>query len=198
MPRWGRWPRSCPRTRTGSGAASWSATPWCHRAGPTVLAGAHRRLDDVAAALRRDARRVHIRDTPFADVLQALDDRAADFPRITDAFAGRKARYGYLGHTREWGGGEAEFDGVTKHDLVTGDSRTHIFGGDAVAGETVFAADPDGRAEDDGWLLNLVHDRAVDASHLLVLDAPTLEEVARVHLPRRVPFGFHGDWFAGG
>lgn len=126
---------------------------------------------------------------------EPLDDRAADFPRINDAFAGRNARYGYLGHTREWGAGEAEFDGVTKHDLVAGTSRTHLYGDDAVAGETVFAADPEGRAEDDGWLLTFVHDRSVDASHLVVVDAPTLEEVARVHLPRRVPFGFHGDWF---
>ena len=29
---------------------------------------------------------------------------------------------------------------------------------------------------------------------MVVLDAGTLEEVARVHLPRRVPFGFHGSF----
>jgi carotenoid cleavage dioxygenase len=28
----------------------------------------------------------------------------------------------------------------------------------------------------------------------VVLDAPTLDEVARVPLPQRVPFGFHRNW----
>ena len=31
-------------------------------------------------------------------------------------------------------------------------------------------------------------------SSVVVLDAATLEEAARVHLPRRVPFGFHGSF----
>jgi carotenoid cleavage dioxygenase len=28
----------------------------------------------------------------------------------------------------------------------------------------------------------------------VVLDAQTLDEVARVSLPQRVPYGFHGNW----
>ena len=60
----------------------------------------------------------------------------------------------------------------------------------------MFARDPDGAAEDDGWLLNLVTDLATDTTDLVVVDARDLdaEPVARVHLPRRVPFGFHGNW----
>ena len=46
-----------------------------------------------------------------------------------------------------------------------------------------------------GWLVAFVHDTEVDESTLRVVDAQALEEVARVHLPRRVPFGFHGSWF---
>jgi carotenoid cleavage dioxygenase len=32
----------------------------------------------------------------------------------------------------------------------------------------------------------------------VILDAsdPTAEPVARVHLPRRVPYGFHGSWIS--
>ena len=37
-------------------------------------------------------------------------------------------------------------------------------------------------------------DKATRATDLVVVDAGAMEEVARVHLPRRVPFGFHGSW----
>ena len=67
-------------------------------------------------------------------------------------------------------------------------------------GEGVFAADPDGTAEDDGWVLVVVTDATTDASDLVVLDARDVAAgpVARVHLPQRVPFGFHGNWFPEG
>jgi carotenoid cleavage dioxygenase len=45
-----------------------------------------------------------------------------------------------------------------------------------------------------------VYDQARDASELVVLDAqsPTAEPVARVMLPARVPYGFHGAWVPDG
>ena len=66
------------------------------------------------------------------------------------------------------------------------------------AGEAVFVpASPDA-GEDEGWLLSMVHDTATDKSDLVILDATdfTGPEVARVHLPQRVPYGFHGWWAA--
>ena len=60
----------------------------------------------------------------------------------------------------------------------------------------MFALDPASGDEDGGWLLNFVHDQSTDLSDVVVLDAATLDEVARVHLPRRVPFGFHGSFFS--
>ena len=125
---------------------------------------------------------------------EQLDDRPTDFPRINDAFAGRAHRYGYGGPALGFADGEPPFDGVTKFDLHTGASTPRRYGPDQVCGEAVFAADPGSTAEDGGWLLNFVHDRAADRSDVVVLDAGTLDEVARVHLPRRVPFGFHGSF----
>ena len=49
-------------------------------------------------------------------------------------------------------------------------------------------------AEDDGVLMGYVHDRATGLSDLVLLDAATLDDVAAVHLPGRVPAGFHGSW----
>ena len=50
--------------------------------------------------------------------------------------------------------------------------------------------------EDEGYVLSLVYDPDRDASDLLVLHAQdfTGDPVATVHLPVRVPFGFHGNW----
>jgi len=52
--------------------------------------------------------------------------------------------------------------------------------------------------EDDGWLLVLVYDAARDTSDFWILDAQDVagEPVARVALPHRVPYGFHGNWVA--
>jgi len=77
-----------------------------------------------------------------------------------------------------------------------GSSEYRRFGANVTCGETVFAPDPDDPAEGSGWLLNFVHDHDADESMVAVLDAPTLEPVATVHLPRRVPFGFHGSYVA--
>jgi carotenoid cleavage dioxygenase len=84
-----------------------------------------------------------------------------------------------------------------KYDDVTGDRSTWFCGPDSVTGEAVFVADQDATAEDDGWLLSCVTDRTDDASALVVLDARDVAAgpVARVHLPRRLPFGFHANWF---
>jgi carotenoid cleavage dioxygenase len=58
----------------------------------------------------------------------------------------------------------------------------------------VFVERPGAKAEDDGWVLTFVHDGASGASELVVIDAQRFTDppVARVLLPQRVPFGFHG------
>ena len=129
---------------------------------------------------------------------EALDDRAGDFPRLNDDFAGLPARYGYVANPRVWGEDKVAFEGVVKHDLVAGTSVTHSYGPDALSGEAAFAPDPERTGEDAGWLVNFVYDQAEGTSALVVVDAEAMEEVARAHLPRRVPLGFHGTWLAAG
>jgi carotenoid cleavage dioxygenase len=61
----------------------------------------------------------------------------------------------------------------------------------------VFAPRAADAAEDDGWILSIVHDENTDQSSLVILDARAVEAapVAKVKLPRRVPYGAHGNWF---
>ncbi len=51
------------------------------------------------------------------------------------------------------------------------------------------------RAEDDGYALAYVHDPDRGAADLVVLAAQdfTGAPLARIHLPGRVPLGFHGS-----
>jgi undecaprenyl-diphosphatase len=46
----------------------------------------------------------------------------------------------------------------------------------------------------EGKGLTVIVNQASGTSDLVMLDAETLEDVAAVHLPARVPAGFHGSW----
>ena len=48
--------------------------------------------------------------------------------------------------------------------------------------------------EDAGVLLSVVLNAETERSFLLVLDAATLEELARAEAPHAIPFGFHGQF----
>lgn len=62
-------------------------------------------------------------------------------------------------------------------------------------GEPVFAQHPRESGEDSGVLLSVVLDSKQDKSYLLILNAADLQELARLELPHRSPFGFHGQFF---
>ncbi len=121
-----------------------------------------------------------------------LDDVPVEFPRIDDAVAGRPHRYGYclqLSETDVPGG-------LIKYDLARDESERFDPGEHRQAGEPVFVRASDGHDEDEGWILSVVYDATRGVSDLVILDATSFggPPVATVHLPARVPFGFHGSW----
>jgi carotenoid cleavage dioxygenase len=131
---------------------------------------------------------------------ETLDDRPQELPRIDERRAGRRHRYGYApGFSVDQEQHTAEFGALLKHDVERGVTETHDFGAGRAAGEGVFVAASPDAGEDEGWVLALVYDAARDASDVVVLDASdfTGRPAAVVHLPRRVPFGFHGSWVPG-
>ena len=129
---------------------------------------------------------------------EQFDDMGGDFNRINDDYNGVRTRYLYMSAVGGEGRPIGDFDTIVKYDELNG-SRTEWFAGrHAQVGETVFAPDPDGVAEDDGWLINAVYDNANDSTDVVILDAHDVAygPIASVRLPRRVPFGFHANWFA--
>ena len=128
---------------------------------------------------------------------EMLDDVASEFPRVNENLLGRQTRYGYSNKMAN--SSLPLFEGIIKYDLNSGNSQTHEFGQGRYGGEAVFAPRPGAIAEDDGWLVTFVHDENSNTSELVVVNAQdvTAEPVARVIIPQRVPYGFHGTWVAG-
>jgi carotenoid cleavage dioxygenase-like enzyme len=85
-------------------------------------------------------------------------------------------------------------DNLVKVDLDTGSTRTWDETG-CYPGEPVFVSAPDAQEEDGGTVLSVVLDVKEGRSFLLILDAATLEERARVEIPHHIPFSFHGNFF---
>ena len=129
---------------------------------------------------------------------RVLDETAQEFPRIDERRFGEAHRYVYTIAVPP--DGDPQLFGATtlyRHDMRTGERRTHQFDADHVPGEFVFVPAAADAAEDEGWLLGLVIDRANEATDFVILDARRIEAppVATVRLPHRIPPGFHGNWF---
>ena len=47
--------------------------------------------------------------------------------------------------------------------------------------------------------MTYVYDGTRNASELVILDASRFKKppVARIEMPQRIPFGFHGNWYRG-
>jgi len=125
-----------------------------------------------------------------------IDDVSSEFPRFDERLAGRKHRYGYFDASRGAADREFRFNSVAKRDYEAGRSEDQDLGGSKVPGEPVFVPRDLASAEDDGWVLSLWYDAAIDRSELIIQDARDFaaKPVARVKLNHRVPFGFHGNW----
>jgi carotenoid cleavage dioxygenase len=119
-----------------------------------------------------------------------IDDRAQEFPRVDERLVGKRHRYGYAPEVGDGGGS----DTLLKHDLVAGNTRARSLGHEKILGEFVFHPSSPDALEDDGVLMGYVYDQTTDRSELALLDAQTLQDVARIKLPHRVPAGFHGNW----
>lgn len=123
-----------------------------------------------------------------------LDDLPTEFPKTDDRSLGQRTRYSYQSHIHA--SPTLLFDAVFKYDTDTGKRWEHRYPAGWFGGEAVFAPRDGSTAEDDGYLLSFVIDRATGRSQLYVLDAQHLDSapVATIELPRRVPAGFHAHW----
>ncbi len=123
---------------------------------------------------------------------ERLIDESIELPRINYGRCNeRPYRYAWgVGTDGGW------IDRIVKADVVERRSTTWSEEG-CFPGEPVFVAAPDAEAEDEGVLLSIVLDGRKGNSFLLVLDARSLDELARAEVPHHIPFGFHGQFARG-
>ena len=123
-----------------------------------------------------------------------LDDTEVEFPRGDERFTGRAHSTGWMVATGDGGASRLFSDRLIRVGHDGSAATVRAFGESSSVGEFFFVPRSPDASEGDGFVMGLVSDLAEDTTRLVVLDAQTLEDVAAVALPQRVPPGFHGNW----
>ena len=154
-----------------------------------------------ASGAEKQPRRMHrmtldlttkkVTDEEFCDIF-------CEFSRVDERKMGKDYHYGFAASSnREWGDAHG-YNCTGRYDFVTGEVKLYEFGPEANAGEPVYVPNPDSEREEDGWVMSFVHNPG-EGAFLSILGAGDIENgpVAKVHIPGRVPNGFHANWMQG-
>lgn len=131
---------------------------------------------------------------------EILDDRSVDFPAIDHQQIGKPYRYTYLPHMEEsvmkQTGIPNCFQELIQYDMIHQTSKTHRFPPGCFIGEAIVVP-KSSAATDDHYVMVWVEDTNQRTSNLVILDSANFEQeaIGQIHLPVRVPFGLHGNWF---
>jgi carotenoid cleavage dioxygenase-like enzyme len=126
---------------------------------------------------------------------QVLTDLTGDFPRFDERRAGLSYRHGWFaGRLNK--PADFDFDCIAHIDHATGKRTDYAFAPGEAPGEPIFVPRSADAPEGDGWLIATLYRAAEDRSDLVIFDALDIASgpIAYAKSPRRVPFGFHGNW----
>jgi len=128
---------------------------------------------------------------------EPLDDLAGEFPRFDERRTGLSYRHGWFAANTERPG-DVRFDAIAHVDLASGKRTIFELGAGDATGEPIFVPRSASATEGDGWVISVVYRGDEDRSDFLVFDAQDIPAgpIATAQMPRRVPFGFHGNWRA--
>ncbi|BBG95318.1 carotenoid cleavage dioxygenase 1 [Prunus dulcis] len=138
-----------------------------------------------------------------------------EFPFINDQVTGLKHKYGYTQVVDSMASstcGMGKFGSLAKLYLEESYATTsaegkceelikveyHKFEENNFCNGSVFVARHGGKGteEDDGWIVSFVHNEETDVTQVHVIDTSRFgsEAIAKLTLPQRVPYGFHGTF----
>uniref|UniRef100_A0A7N0SX73 Uncharacterized protein n=1 Tax=Kalanchoe fedtschenkoi TaxID=63787 RepID=A0A7N0SX73_KALFE len=136
-----------------------------------------------------------------------------DFPMLNEEFIGSRNKYGYtqvVDADASSRSGMGKYGGLAKLYLEEPDRSSqggnssegfvkveyHMFPENIFCSGAAFVPKLGGSEEDDGWIISFVHNEATDISQVYIVDAKSFlsEPVAKISIPCRVPYGFHGSY----
>lgn len=125
---------------------------------------------------------------------EVISERRQEFPRYDERRTGKDYRYLYTVGADP--ANPASAQPLFCHDLESGTCAAHHYSPGRITGEVVFVPRHDEGSEKDGWLLSFVYDTGNDRCDVVILNADDVagEPQAVIHLPVRVPLGFHCNW----
>lgn len=129
-----------------------------------------------------------IKETP-------LDDMDGEFPRVDPRVETLPHRHAFYA-ADPTGAKTVRLNAIAHLDLQTGKRQVYELNGGDATSEPVFVPRSADAPEGDGWVTAVVYRAGEDRSDLLVFEAQDIAKgpIATAEMPRRVPFGFHGNW----
>ncbi|XP_074283409.1 putative carotenoid cleavage dioxygenase 4, chloroplastic [Silene latifolia] len=135
---------------------------------------------------------------------QPLSNRNLDFGVLNPSYLGKKNKYVYaaVGDPMPKVKEIVKLDVSMAQDQEESIVASRMFEAGCYGGEPFFVASDPNNAdadEDEGYIVSYVHDENIGKSKFIVMDAksPSLDIVASLNLPQRVPYGFHGLFVRG-
>ncbi|CAK9144524.1 unnamed protein product [Ilex paraguariensis] len=136
-----------------------------------------------------------------------------EFPMINENFIGSKNKFGYaqvVDSIASSSSGRAKYGGLAKlyfEEPENGLSwelnklikvEYHSFPENTFCSGATFVPKVGGLEEDDGWIITFVHNENTNMSQVYIVDTKNIssEPVAKITLPGRVPYGFHGAFMS--
>lgn len=126
---------------------------------------------------------------------EPLDDLDGEFPRVDPRVETRRHRHGWYA-ADPTGSKTIRQSAIAHLDLATGARQVYALPDGDITSEPVFTPRSADAPEGDGWVTAVVWRAAENRSDLLVFEAQDIAKgpVGVAEVPRRVPFGFHGNW----
>ncbi|KAG2634387.1 hypothetical protein PVAP13_2NG169400 [Panicum virgatum] len=152
--------------------------------------------------------------TVSGEYLTGTED-SLEFPMINNLYTGLRHSYAYaqvvdsLSSCENCEKVNPKYGGFAKLILdkrnnteISGSSfirmQYHWLGKDQFCSGAAFVPRVGGSHEDDGWIISFIHNEKNNTSQAHIIDAQRFEDapVAKITMPRRVPYGFHGNFIS--
>jgi carotenoid cleavage dioxygenase len=126
---------------------------------------------------------------------EPLDDLDGEFPRVDPRVETRQHRHGWYA-ADPTNSKTIRQSAIAHLDVATGARQVYALPDGDITSEPVFTPRSADAPEGDGWVTAVVWRAAENRSDLLVFEAQDIAKgpIGVAEVPRRVPFGFHGNW----